>query len=474
MEKTVKTVFNLRWFEITPLKRGVNESLRTMIIPRSGWFLISVIVALLVCSSFAAAVKDREGAVRDDRAAMEKDARWLYNDFQKGFAEAKRTGKPVLVVLRCVPCLACSGIDAQVLLQDSDLAPLLDQFVCVRVINANTLDLSMLQFDYDLSFSTLFFNGDGTVYGRYGSWAHQKNAQDKTTAGYKRALEAALVLHRGYPANKASLAGKQGVAMPFKTPLDIPGLAGRYKVELDWKGKVVPSCVHCHQVGEAFRAYYREQKTTIPPSFIYPWPAPETLGLTLAPDQIARVQSVTPDSVASKAGLQAGDELVTLDGQPLISIADVSWALDHAPEAGTLAVGLQRGEAKKKLELILPPEWRTKTDISKRVGTWSMRGMATGGLVLEDLPDDERSRHGLGNEKMGLLVKFVGQYGKHAAAKNAGFQKDDLIVDLGGASGRVTEGELIGRILNKYRPGEKVKTTVVRNGQSVTLSLPIQ
>jgi len=227
-------------------------------------------------------------------------------------------------------------------------------------------------------------------------------------------------------------------------------------------------------VGEAFRAYYREQNTTIPPSFIYPWPASETIGLTLAPDQIARVQSVAPDSMAAKAGLQAGDELTTLDGQPLISIADVSWALDHAPEAGTLAVGFKRGDDQKKLGLVLPPEWRTKTDISKRVGTWSMRGMATGGLVLEDLPEDERSRRGLGNDKMGLLVKFVGQYGKHAAAKNAGFQKDDVIVDLGGASGRVTEGELIGRLLNKYRPGEQVKATVLRGGQSVSLSLPIQ
>ena len=74
------------------------------------------------------------------------------------------------MVLRCVPCLACAGIDAQVLLQETELAPLLDQFVCVRVINANALDLSLFQFDYDLSFSTLFFNGDGTVYGRYGSW----------------------------------------------------------------------------------------------------------------------------------------------------------------------------------------------------------------------------------------------------------------------------------------------------------------
>src|SRR3954462_14154695 len=101
-----------------------------------------------------AAVKDREGAVRNDRATMENDARWIYNDVDRGFAEARKTGKPLLVVLRCVPCLSCVGLDAEVLKQPS-LSPVLDQFVCVRVINANALDLRKFQFDYDLSFSTL-------------------------------------------------------------------------------------------------------------------------------------------------------------------------------------------------------------------------------------------------------------------------------------------------------------------------------
>ena len=28
---------------------------------------------------------------------------WIYDDLQAGFAEAGRTGKPLMVVLRCVP-----------------------------------------------------------------------------------------------------------------------------------------------------------------------------------------------------------------------------------------------------------------------------------------------------------------------------------------------------------------------------------
>jgi serine protease Do len=269
----------------------------------------------------AAAVKDREGAVRQDRATMENDARWIYNDFERGFTEAKKTGKPLLVVLRCVPCLSCVGLDAQVLKEPS-LAPLLDQFVCVRVINANALDLSRFQFDYDLSFSTLIFNADGTLYGRYGSWTHQSDPEARETVGYRRALEAALQLHRDYPGNKAMLAGKQGGPIPFKTPVEIPSLAVKYGRELNWGGNVVQSCVHCHQVGEAFRASYREAGKPVPMDQIYPMPAPETIGLTLAPDAVASVTKVAPGSIAAKAGMRVGDEVVSFGRQPLISIAE--------------------------------------------------------------------------------------------------------------------------------------------------------
>ena len=446
------------------------DGIATMKSPR---FLLPLSVFALAISSHGEAVKDREGAVRNDRATMEKDARWIYHDYRAGFAKAKETGRPLLVVLRCVPCLACAGIDAQVL-QEPELAPLLDQFVCVRVIDANALDLSLFQFDYDLSFSTLFFNGDGTVYGRYGSWTHQRDPFDKTTAGYRRALEAALAIHRGYPANKTALAGKQGAATPFKTPVEIPALAGRYKLELDWQGKVVQSCVHCHQIGDAFRTSFRDKKQTIPNALVYPFPMPETIGVKLAADQVARVESVEAGSIAAKAGLLAGDDLIALAGQPLVSGADVSWVLHHAAESATLPAVVSRGGAQKPVSIVLPAGWREKSDIAKRSGTWPMRGMALGGLVLEDLADEDRAKRGMGKEALALFAKGVGQYAKHAAAKNAGFQKEDVIVEIDGITNRITEGELIGRLLAKHQPGEKVKATVLRGGQRLELSLPMQ
>ncbi|HEV8543146.1 MAG TPA: thioredoxin family protein, partial [Verrucomicrobiae bacterium] len=294
-----------------------------------------IAASLWMVSSSGETVKDRQAAVLEDRSKMENDSRWIYNDWRRGFEEAKRTGKPLLVVLRCVPCLACMGIDASVLIEP-ELQPILDQFVRVRVMNANDLDLSLFQFDYDLSFSAMFFNGDRTVYGRYGSWMHQKNPQEKTTAGFKNALDAALVIHRGYPANKEALRGKQGGPVPVTDPLQLPQIAGKYHRTLDWEGKVVQSCVHCHQIGEAMRTVYRQEKKHLPLSSIYPMPLPETVGLTLAVEDIARVQSVSTGSIAAQAGLQPGDDFVSVAGEPLISITDFAWVLHHAPDSGSL------------------------------------------------------------------------------------------------------------------------------------------
>jgi len=100
--------------------------------------------------------------------------------------------------------------------------------------------------------------------------------------------------------------------------------------------------------------------------------------------------------------------------------------------------------------------------------------MANGELVMADFAESKRTQHGLAEDQMALLVKFVGQYGKHATGKKASFQKQDVVVELGGTKGRLTEGELLGWLLNKYSPGEELKATVLRGNDRLALTLPMQ
>jgi S1-C subfamily serine protease len=100
--------------------------------------------------------------------------------------------------------------------------------------------------------------------------------------------------------------------------------------------------------------------------------------------------------------------------------------------------------------------------------------MATGGLVLEDLDDAQRAARTIPSGQMALLVKHVGQYNKHAAAKRAGFQQEDVIVAIDGLTERMSEGALIGRLLQTHPAGERVKAEVLRGDERVALELPMQ
>ena len=63
----------------------------------------------LICSSLlftfaaGAAGPTRDQMVLTDRDDVLGGGKWIYNDVTKGLAEAKRTGQPLVVVLRCVP-----------------------------------------------------------------------------------------------------------------------------------------------------------------------------------------------------------------------------------------------------------------------------------------------------------------------------------------------------------------------------------
>jgi S1-C subfamily serine protease len=285
---------------------------------------------------------------------------------------------------------------------------------------------------------------------------------------------AALELHKGYPANKDKLAGKQPRPMQFATPEEFPALAGKYKPTLDYAGKVAQSCMHCHQVRDAERIFYRSQSNNIPAEVLFPYPMPDTIGLVLDPTEMARVSKVVPGTPAARAGFKSGDHIEMLASQPLISIADVQWVLQHTPNTAAIDATIRRGSKRLPLQIALQHGWRDKTDISWRTSTWDLRRMALGGMVLREPTAQQRSSSGLSADSPGLHVEYVGMYGDHAAAMRAGFKTNDILRRVGAISAPLSEANLIQQILQNYKPGERVPTTVQRGNQTVELQLPVQ
>ena len=431
---------------------------------------LSTALALAIPLGPVAAQNPREKKVRDDRVKVEADGFWIYNDYPKAVAEAKRTGKPLVVALRCIPCEECVKLDDSLVDTDPVLRPLLEKFVRVRVVSTNGLDLSLFQFDTDQSFAVFLLNADGTVYGRFGTRSHRTNwFGDVSVPGLARALEGALELHAAYPKNKDALAAKRGPAPEFPTPEQYPAIkkTGKYTSTLATTGNIVQSCIHCHQIGDARRDLYRAKREPMPEDVLFPYPHPKAIGLTLDPKERATVEKVTPDTPAAKAGFQAGDAIVSLNGQPLLSMADVQWVLDRTPATGgTVKADVRRGGKAVEVTLTLAAGWRRADNISWRSSSWGLRRMALGGLLLED-PD------GREHDAMALKVKHVGQYGPHATAKNAGFQVGDVIVSYDGRTDLHRETDVLAYGVTARRPGDKVPVTVVRGGKKVELTLPL-
>lgn len=225
---------------------------------------------------------------------------------------------------------------------------------------------------------------------------------------------------------------------------------------------------------DAKREIYRSAGKPIPDKLVFPLPLPRVLGLTLDPKSRATISRVAAESASYAAGIRTGDELITLNGQAIVSIADVQWVLDNAPSEGEMKALVKRDDAFLPMSITLKQDWRRQTDISWRVTTWPLRRMGTGGLVFESVPDAQRATVGLSDDSLALRVNYVGQYGLHAAAKRAGFRKGDIVTSFDGQKDNWTTSQLLAYIAQRTRPGTTVPVTIVRNGQPIQLKLPMQ
>lgn len=432
-------------------------------------------IAMMSMVSAIAFGQTREEKVRSDREKVESEGFWIYNDMPAAYAEAERTNKPILVALRCLPCEECVKLDDDLIDNDPVVRPLLEQFVCVRVVGTNGLDLQTFQYDTDQSFAMFMLNADKEVYGRFGTRSHRTDwIGDVSIEGMAEALAGALALHRNYPDNRDLLANKRGKSLEFATPETYPSLKDRFTDSLDYEGDVVKSCIHCHQIGDARRDFYWHRSQPIPEDLVFPYPHPKSIGLILDPTKRALVKSVVPDSPAAKSGLVAGDSVLSLAGQPLVSMADVQWVLNGTKaEGASVEMLVKRGGENKTMQLELPANWRRLDNPRWRVASWGFSRMMLGGMRLDVMSEEAREALPI-ESSMALEVTSVGKYGDHATAKKAGMQPGDIIIAYDGQTDFEREADLFAYANENRRPGDTVSVKFLRDGKTMSAEFRIQ
>ncbi len=338
------------------------------------------------------------------------------------------------------------------------MADLLEKFVCVRLVQANGMDLSLFQFDYNLTWAVLFLNADRTIYGRFGTRSTHDPNKDLSLDGFRKAMEGALALHQGYPSNKASLAGKTGPKPRHPAPEGYPTLKKFYTPAVT-PGKP-DSCLHCHQITNNEFRFYRGASQSIPDDVLFDYPMPDNLGLSLDPAEKATVKAVAPGSSAEKDGFKAGDGILALEGQPILSIADAQWVLTHAKQARSIKAEVSRGGEKRSMTLSLPAGWRRKGDISWRGSNEIFSPLPDDS---QDLDADERKKLGLAAGATAIRVRWAGK----------GFQKDDLIVEVDGQR-TWTASDVLAYVAQKRLPGDTIAVAVLRAGKEARLQLKLE
>jgi predicted metalloprotease with PDZ domain len=309
------------------------------------------------------------------------------------------------------------------------------------------VDLSLFQFDYDLTWMAFFLNADERIYSRYGGRDAASADSFLSLPSLKRTMERVLKRH-------AEVSQQGAEAVPARQKLTIEDLPmAQRAIAQNQKGE----CFHCHQVNN-FRLEEVYEKGTFQRDSIWVYPPPANVGLEMDRDDGLVVENVLPASPAAKAGVRAGDVIETLNEQPVLSQGDIQWVLHNQPQESTLQVGLRRHGQPVTATLELSGDWR-QTDISWRGSMWTLR--PDPGVWAADASPELRQRWKIPDDQLALEAKWVHK----PYARAAGLQEGDLIVATDGVRTRMDQLHWPAYVRLNYEPGAEITLTVLRNGK---------
>src|ERR1043165_8624790 len=201
------------------------------------------------------------------------------------------------------------------------------------------VDLSIFDFDYDLSWFAMLLTTDGVVLGRFGGRDADTPGKYQTLSGLRHSLETAL--------NRFKLQkNKKPAARKSEFAEDYPAAAKRSD----------NACIHCHHVYEFRRdAMQQDKRWSLDELWVYP--QPENIGLTLAPQRGDHVTAGQPGSQA-ELNTRPKDVLTRIGDAPIASVADVQYALQLARTQKELTLAWQRDGKPMNGTIQLPDKWQ--------------------------------------------------------------------------------------------------------------------
>ncbi len=140
----------------------------------------------------------------------------------------------------------------------------------------------------------------------------------------------------------------------------------------------------------------------------------------------AIVAQVSPDSPASRAGVQSGDVIVALNGNKVLNGSALQVAVSQNAPGSRLSLGVLR-EGKQQTLNVTVGEFHSNTEVASEDGSTGGPKSGKLGLAVSDLTPDVRQQLQLPTQVKGVAVESVRPA---SPAEDAGIAPGDVILEV--------------------------------------------
>jgi len=323
-------------------------------------------------------------------------------------------------------------------------------FVCLRITSMLDADINLYKFDWDQTWAGFFMNAQGWIYARYGVRKEHDGEKTVSIAGLLDTMKKVVDLHKK----------EAGKAPPAWKPTTIQDLGSYKKDPQSPKG-----CAHCHHAW----TYTRKNEMDLGQwkrDKLWVFPLADNLGISLDYDQNTLVTAST--GMAQKAGVKEGDRIKAVNGQRVLSPADISFILQGV-DKGAVKLDLERDGASATASMTVSGiDWR-KRDLSWRESVNVLSPQT--GFWAPNAKPDERQQLGIAADGIALKVKMVAPL---SAAKAAGMLVDDVIVSVDGKTKDMNYNDFTMHVWMDKNPGSVLQLVVIRKGKQVPISVTLK
>jgi hypothetical protein len=335
--------------------------------------------------------------------------------------------------------------------KDSPVGKLLSQYVCVRIVRMDDVDVGLFDRDWNNTIYFFALNADERIYLRYGGRDSASPDTYLNMESLEGALRQGLQLHEQYLSGALKLPERPKPTFPREIPLLVQRTYAQRQ------------CVECHLIGD-FQNIQREQEGVLDKlTHLYRSPDIKTLGIELDVPKGLMVKEAT--GAAREAGMKAGDRITSWEGTPVWTFGDLQYRYDKVDRhAQKVTAAVERSGAPISLTIALPGRWWW-TDLRFRQSSVDPR------FDFEDRPlsPEEKTKLGLAPDGFASQVKYVSEFAK--IRKTHELRNGDIVysVDSVEKDDLANTAELYIKLRKKA--GQSAILGVIRNGQRIQMPL---